>query len=66
MNSITRESADTETKLRPDAEHLVEEFPNIFKRRGRVNNCRIKIEMKNGTRASQQKGRRQPLQLQEQ
>ena len=53
-------------KLSPDAEQLVEEFINLFKRRGRVNNKKIKIDMKDGTRAFQQKGRRIPLQLQDQ
>ena len=53
-------------KLRPDAKQLVEEFPIVFKRRGRVNNYKIKIELKDGTRVTQQKGRRIPIQLQEQ
>ena len=45
VNSISCESANPEIKLSPDAEQLVEEFPNLFKRRGRVNNYKIKIDM---------------------
>ena len=66
VNSISCESANPEIKLSPDAEQLVEEFPILFKRRGRVNNYKIKIDMKDGTRVTQQKGRRIPLQLQDQ
>ena len=47
--------------------YLVEEFPHLFKRQGRVNNYKIKIEMKNGTRRlTEQKGRRIRIRLQEQ
>ena len=66
VNSISCESANPEIKLSPEANQLVEEFPNLFKRRGRVNNYKIKIDMKDGTRVTQQKGRRIPLQLQDQ
>ena len=63
--SISCESVNPEIRLSPEAEQLVEEFPNLFKRRGRVNNYKIKIDMKEGTRVTQQKGRRIPLQLQD-
>ena len=66
VNSISRESDESENKLSRDAQQLVQEFPNLFKRRGRVNNYKIKTEMKNGTRITQQKGRRIPIQLQDQ
>ena len=66
VNSIYCESAESENKLIPEATKLVEEFPNLFKRRGRVNNYKIKIEMKDDTRVTQQKGRRIPIQMQEQ
>ena len=66
VKSISCESVDPEIKLSPEAEQLVEEFPNLFKKRGRVNNYKIKIDMKDGTRATQEKGRRIPLQLQDQ
>ena len=66
VNSISCESANPEIKLSPEAEQLVEEFLNLFKRRGRVNNYKTKIDMKDGTRVTQQKGRRIPIQLQDQ
>ena len=66
VNSISCESANPEIRLSPEVEQLVEEFPNLFKGRGRVNNYKIKIDMKDGTRVTQQKGRRIPLQLQDQ
>ena len=65
-SSISCESANPEIKLSPDAEQLVAEFPNLFERRGRINNYKNKIDMKDGTRDTQQKGRRIPLQLQDQ
>ena len=66
VNSISRECDESENKLSRDAQQLGQEFPNLFKRRGRVNNYKIKIEMKDDTRITQQKGRRIPIQLQEQ
>ena len=70
VNSISRESDESEqhscSSDESDAQHLVQEFPNLFKRRGRVNNYKIKIEMKDDTRITQQKGRRIPIQLQDQ
>ena len=36
--SISRKSAYSDIELSPDAEQLVEEFLNLFKRRGIVNN----------------------------
>ena len=64
--SISCESANPEIKLSPEANQLVGEFPNMFKRRGRVNNYKIKIDMKDGTRVTQPKVRRIPLKLQDQ
>ena len=48
VNSISCENPNPEIKLSPEAKQLVEEFPNLFKRRGRVNNYKIykKIDMK--------------------
>ena len=66
VNNISCESAESENELSPDSKQLVEEFPNLFKRRGREKNYKIKIEMKDGWRVTQQKGRRIPIQLQEQ
>ena len=65
VNSISNESDESENKLSRDAQHIVQEFPNLFKRRGRVNNYKIKIEMKDDTRITEQKGRRIPMQLQD-
>ena len=42
------------------------EFPKLFCRKGRVKNYKIKIEMKNDAEITQQKGRRVPIQLQNQ
>ena len=42
------------------------EFPKLFKRRGRVKNYEIKIKMKEGAKITKQKGRRVPIQLQDQ
>ena len=66
LSSISCESANAAIKLSPEANQLVECFPNLFTRRGRVNNYKIKIDMKDGTRVTQQKGRRIPLLLQDQ
>ena len=38
VNSISRGNAESEVRLNPDAEHLIEEFPSLFKRRVKVNN----------------------------
>ena len=66
VNSISSESDELENKLSRDAQQLVQEFPYLFKRRGRVNNYKIKIEMKDDHFITQQKGRRIPIQLQDQ
>ena len=55
-----------EKSLNPEVQQLVGEFPNLFKRKGRVKNYEIKIKMKDDVRISQQKGRRIPIQLQNQ
>ena len=44
----------------------MQEFPNLFKRKGRVKNYEIKIDMKQDAKITQQKGRRIPIQLQDQ
>ena len=38
VNSNSRRSDESENKLNPEAQQLVQEFPNLFKRRGRINN----------------------------
>ena len=55
-----------EKRLNPEVQQLVGEFPNLSKRKGRVKNYEIKIKMKDDVRISQRKGRRIPIQLQNQ
>ena len=43
---------------------LSNEFPDLFKRNGRIKNHRGKINLKSVAKISQQKGRRIPIQLQ--
>ena len=66
VNNISQEIKQTEEQLSPEVKQIAEEFPNLFKRSGRVNNYKIKIEMKENAKITQQKGRRIPLQLQNQ
>ena len=58
-------SANPEEKISPEVQQFIEEFPNLVERKGRVK-IEIKINMKNDAKISQQKGRRVPIQLQEQ
>ena len=53
-------------KQNPEVQQLVREFPKLFCRKGRVKNYEIKIKMKNDAKITQQKGRRVPIQLQNQ
>ena len=55
-----------EKRLNPEVQQLVRKVPNLFNRKGRVKNDKIKIKMKDDARISQQKGRRIPIQLQNQ
>ena len=55
-----------EKKQKPEVQQLVREFPKLFCRKGRVKNYEIKIKMKNDAKITQQKGRRVPIQLQNQ
>ena len=55
-----------EEKMGPEVQQLFGEFPKLFKRRGRVKNYEIKINMKSNAKILQQKGQRVPIQLQEQ
>ena len=59
INSIERIS-----ELSVESRQLVTEFPELFKRQGKVNNYKIKINLKSEATVSQQKGRRIPIQLQ--
>ena len=66
INCVSAEQANPEEELSAEVKQLVEEFPNLFERRGCINNCSIKIKMKENARVTQQKGRRIPIQLQKQ
>ena len=59
-------SANPGEKISPEVQQFIEEFPHLFKRKGRVKNYEIKINMKNDAKISQQKGQRVPIQLQKQ
>ena len=64
-NKLIREIS-SEEKRSPEIMQLGGEFPNLFKRKGRVKNYEIKFKMKEGAKITQQKGRRVPIQLQDQ
>ena len=55
-----------EEKRCPDIRQKEGEFPNLFKRKGRVKNYETKSEMEEGAKITQQKGRRISIQLQNQ
>ena len=55
-----------EEKQSPDIMQLEGEFPKLFKRKGRDKNYENEIKMKNDAKITQKKGRRIPLQLQNQ
>ena len=59
-------SSNPEEKISPEVQQFIGDFPKLFKRRSRVKNYEIKINMKNNAKISQHKGRRVPIQLQEQ
>ena len=66
INCVSEEKVKPEVELSTEVKQLRAEFPDLFARRGRVNNYSIKIDMKEGTRVTQQKRRRIQIQLQEQ
>ena len=55
-----------EEKISPEVQQIMREFPELFKRKGRVKDYEIKIDMKENSKITQQTGRRIPIQLQEQ
>ena len=55
-----------EENQNPEFHQIVREFPKLFRRKGRVKNYETKIKMKNYAKITQQKGRRVPIQLQNQ
>ena len=63
INCVTKEKEKPEVELSAEVKQVKAEFPDLFQRRGCVSNYSIKIEMKEGARVTQQKGRRIPVQL---
>ena len=55
-----------EEKISPEVQQIMREFPELFKRKGRVKDYEKKIDMKENAKILQQKRRRIPIQLQEQ
>ena len=55
---------EKENELSQETKQLVNQFPNMFKRQGKVNHYQIKIKLKPEAEITQQKGRRIPIQLQ--
>ena len=66
INCVTEEKVKPEVELSAEVKQLKAEFPDLFERQGCVNNYSIKIDIKEGARVTQQKGRRIPIQVQEQ
>ena len=57
-------SIEKENELSPETKQLVNQFPNLFKRQGKVNIYKIKTILKPEVKTIQQKGRTIPIQLQ--
>ena len=57
-------SVEKDEELSAEAKQLSNEFPDLFKRNGRIKNHQVKINLKSDAKISQQKGRRIPVQLQ--
>ena len=55
-----------EERVSTEVQQILREFPDLFKRKGRVKKYEIKIDMKDIAKISQQKGRHIPIQLQDQ
>ena len=55
---------EKENELSQETKQLNNQFPNLFKRQGKVNNYQIKFKLKPEAKITQQKGRRIPIQLQ--
>ena len=60
INVIEKEGG----KLSEETKALVNEFPNLFSRKGKTKDHKIRIKMKENASISQQKGRRIPIQMQ--
>ena len=62
INCVSEEKVKPEVELSAEVKHLKRQFPDLFERRGRVKDYLIKTDMKKGTRVTQQKSRRIPIQ----
>ena len=51
-------------EISPELRRIKQKFPKIFSRQGKIVGHTIQIEFKEGAKATQQKGEREPLQLQ--
>ena len=57
-------SVEKDEELSAETKQQSNEFPDLFKRNGRIRNHQVKINLKSDAKISQQKGRRIPIQLQ--
>ena len=57
-------SIEVGEELSVETKKMVNEFPKLFKRNGKLKNYEVKIRLKEDARIVQQKGRRIPFQLQ--
>ena len=57
-------SVEKDEELSAEAKKLSKELPDLFKRNGRIQNHKVKINLKSDAKISLQKGRRIPIQLQ--
>ena len=57
-------SVEKDEELGAESKQLSNEFPDLFKRNGRMKNYQVKINLKSDANVSQQKRRRFPKQLQ--
>ena len=65
-NFIREVNPENQQSPAAKVQQLQREFPKLFERKGRVKNYEIKITMKDDAKITQQKGRRIPIQLQNQ
>ena len=61
---LEKNSIEKISELSVETRQLITDFPELFKRQGKINHYKIKINLKSEAKISQQKGRRIPIQLQ--
>ena len=65
INNINSNNNKIEViEISPELRRIKQKFPKIFSRQGKIVGHTIQIEFKEGAKATQQKGEREPLQLQ--